>query len=427
MNDFILQRNGKFYFSRRVPSHLKRLDPREYVRLSLKTSDEKEANRRAVICNGLLEKYWDSIVIKSPDHPDSQWSNVVAHARLHNFTYRVLADLIKDNDFKALHERMKVAEQMIDNPPSVKALIGLNTPSHPKLSQLETEYLDYTKDRLTGKSLEFIRKWENPKKRALQNLIKAIGDIEFVQVTRKEMGTFRKWWMDRIISDGLSTGTALKDIAHLKDIFRTMFIKYDIEKEVESLFLGITFKNTKKTRSAFEADFVQKQILKPENLSGLNDEAKAIIHIMADTGARVNEVVGLLPEDIFINSDIPFIWIRPNGKRTLKNATSNRQIPLVGAALHGVKMVLNGFPRYETADSVSNLINQYLMENKLRPTEEHTLYSLRHTFKDRLRDAWAPEEVIDELMGHAGHRPKYGRGHTLETKHKWLDLIKYKI
>jgi len=41
-----------------------------------------------------------------------------------------------------------------------------------------------------------------------------------------------------------------------------------------------------------------------------------------------------------------------------------------------------------------------MREHNLKPTPNHSLYSLRHTFKDRLRDAQAPEEIIDELMGH---------------------------
>lgn len=48
------------------------------------------------------------------------------------------------------------------------------------------------------------------------------------------------------------------------------------------------------------------------------------------------------------------------------------------------------------------------------PTSDHTLYSLSHTFKDRLRDVGAPEEVVNELMGHASDTPRYGRGHLLE-------------
>ncbi len=40
-------------------------------------------------------------------------------------------------------------------------------------------------------------------------------------------------------------------------------------------------------------------------------------------------------------------------------------------------------------------------------------------------DMEAPEEIIDDLMGHKKSGPKYGRGHRLETKHKVLLLVAY--
>lgn len=64
-------------------------------------------------------------------------------------------------------------------------------------------------------------------------------------------------------------------------------------------------------------------------------------------------------------------------------------------------------------------------KNNLSPSEGQSLYSLRHTFKDRLRDIQAPEEVIDNLMGHKSRGPKYGRGHILETKLEWLNKIAF--
>ena len=63
----------------------------------------------------------------------------------------------------------------------------------------------------------------------------------------------------------------------------------------------------------------------------------------------------------------------------------------------------------------------------MRPSPSNTLYSLRHTFKDRLRDIGAQEEIIDELMGHKTRGPKYGRGHLLEKKYEWLQRIAFDV
>ncbi|TGS39077.1 hypothetical protein [Mesorhizobium sp. M8A.F.Ca.ET.182.01.1.1] len=48
---------------------------------------------------------------------------------------------------------------------------------------------------------------------------------------------------------------------------------------------------------------------------------------------------------------------------------------------------------------------------ELLPTSEHKLYSLRHTFEDRLTAVEAPEEAIAPLMGRKCMRPKYAPHH----------------
>ena len=201
----------------------------------------------------------------------------------------------------------------------------------------------------------------------------------------------------------------------------------DIEPDINAtaLFAKIKLKEGIDSRKPYDAEYVQRVFLDSDALNGLNDEARALIYIMADTGARVSEITGLMPEDINLEAKIPFIYIRKNELGNLKTAQSERQIPLVGAALYGAKMFPNSLSRYSNADSVSTAINKYLRTHNLNPETGNSLYSLRHTFKNRLRDVQAPEEVIDNLMGHKSRGPKYGRGHILETKLEWLNKIAF--
>jgi integrase len=195
--------------------------------------------------------------------------------------------------------------------------------------------------------------------------------------------------------------------------------------DIETLFTKTKLRGRNDSRKSFDAAYVQKVLLDSDKLKGLNPESRALIYMMADTGARVAEVTGLMPEDINLQSNIPFIHIRENDRGGLKTRESERQIPLVGAALFAARQFPKGLSRFSTADSASTQINKYFRHHGLNPTTEHSLYSLRHTFKDRLRDIQAPEEVIDNLMGHKSRGPKYGRGHILETKLEWLTKIAF--
>ncbi len=145
--------------------------------------------------------------------------------------------------------------------------------------------------------------------------------------------------------------------------------------------------------------------------------------VIADTGPRPSEVVNLQVSSIVLDDAIPHVKILPDGRR-LKTADSQREIPLVGAALAAMRKRPAGFPRYrDKSSSLSATVNKYLAENNLRPTKDHTVYSLHHSFKDRLIAAEAPDSLIDSLMGHKTYKPKYGKGPALDLKLKYLQRI----
>jgi integrase len=59
-------------------------------------------------------------------------------------------------------------------------------------------------------------------------------------------------------------------------------------------------------------------------------------------------------------------------------------------------------------------VNKFLRGNGLCETPDHTLYSLRHGFEDRLLAAGVDERIRRDLLGHALKRERYGSGATLE-------------
>jgi hypothetical protein len=72
---------------------------------------------------------------------------------------------------------------------------------------------------------------------------------------------------------------------------------------------------------------------------------------------------------------------------------------------------------------LSAAVMKHFKKHKLLPSPKHSVYSFRHSFKDRLKAAETPEELIDELMGHTTSKPKYGDGYGLKLKQKYLQAI----
>jgi len=66
--------------------------------------------------------------------------------------------------------------------------------------------------------------------------------------------------------------------------------------------------------------------------------------------------------------------------------------------------------------------HKFLLENGLRPTEEHTVIRSGTASRSAYR-AEAQDSLIDSLMGHDTYKPKYGKGPSLELKLKYFSEL----
>ncbi len=427
MSNYVFKRGEIYYYRRRVPEYVMPYETKTIVKISLGTRDEKEAMRKAAIYNDYIEDYWRSLIkADGSADPDSRYRATVKLAKAHGFAYKSVAEIAKA-PLEDVVQRVSAAHKSIEKPDIIESVLGGAESPQVLLSECIEKYWPICADRLTNKSDDQIRKWKNPRIAAMNTFAEVVGDRPLSEVTRRDILIYRQWWMERVKSGDVVASTVNKNIMYTRDVLGAVGVEYEVETDFELLFAKMRLKEVEQSRPPFEASYVQNTFLSSNSLEGLNAEARLLIFAMADTGARESELIGLRAEDIILENDIPYIWIRPQKNRALKTPTSERKIPLVGSSLFAFKELPNGFTHYRNADTASTTINKYFRENDLKPTPGHSLYSLRHTFKDRLRDAQAPEEIIDELMGHKKSGPKYGRGHILERKYEWLQKIAFKI
>lgn len=163
----------------------------------------------------------------------------------------------------------------------------------------------------------------------------------------------------------------------------------------------------------------------------MDDEPRWITAMLADTGARLAEVVGLPLDDIKLDVEVPHIVIQEQPWRSLKNKDSKRVVPLVGASLwaaqRAVASSLPGaafaFPKYTSAkgcnaNSASATIAKWLRGQGVA----HTAHELRHTMADRLREVQCPEDIRKSIGGWASAdvASRYGKGYSLQVMREWL-------
>ena len=190
-------------------------------------------------------------------------------------------------------------------------------------------------------------------------------------------------------------------------------------------FRGLNFKSkktNKKKRPSFSDKWVQTKILVPGALNGLSHELHLITLMLIETGCRPGEIINLRPEDICLSADIPHIRVAERDDRVFKtdNATL-RDIPLVGVALEAAMRAPGGFPKYhDKTNSFSAAISAAFERRGLFETPDHVVYSFRHAFEDRMKEAGSDFELRCLLMGHDTSRPAYGGGGSMSYRRNEL-------
>jgi integrase len=419
---YICNRKGNYYYNRRVPEFFSDLDKRDTVRLSLGTKCERTAWRKAAVADTEVQAYWQELADTNQPHHDKKFRQIIRTLRRMNFTYKPMAVLVAA-PIDEVVARVKAAANATKK--QVEALLGAKPEPQLPLSKVMDRYWDLSKDKIINKTEQQVRKWRVPRIRIMANFIGVVGDKDFKELNRDDITDFRDWWLDRIKKEDKAAASANRDIFTLKGILDTINGHINAGLDIEQMFRKIKLDTRfKRKRLSLSSDQIR-AILHSPKLDGLNTEAKWFLYAMADTGARSSEIVGLLPEDIHLNVPIPYIAITDRKERSLKTPHSERIIPLVGYALEAFKACPKGFPHYrDRPDTLSNTANKFLRLNGLLPSDQHSVYSMRHSFQNRMLTANVCDIMQAGLMGHKyTQRPQYGEGGELKEKLDWLNMI----
>lgn len=420
----VIRRNKTFHLRRRVPKRYERVEPRKTVWISLHTDSESVARQKAPAAWDNMVEAWEARLAGDTGDAERRFEAARELAQIRGFRY-LSANRVAQLPREEFLDRVRAAVKPDGEPDRMEAAAVLGVVREPGITVSRALELFWTlaHDRTIGKSEDQLRRWKNPRIRAVNNFKGVIGDKEIAAITGDDMLEFRQWWMGRLEANGLSPSSANKDLTHLGDVLKTV-------NRMKRLGLvlplsDLAFKeNGKRIRPPFSVDWIKTKLLATGALDGLNTEARCIVLGMINTGYRPSEAAGLLPEHIRLDHDVPHIAIEPDG-RQLKNEPSRRVIPLVGVSLEAFRQSPNGFPTYRFKDKLSDTVNKFLRENGLLETADHSLYSLRHSFEDRMLAANVDERIRRDLFGHKLNRERYGKGASLEHKRDILQAIAF--
>lgn len=368
---YLVRKRGIFYLQKRIPQQLTGHYGRTFVRKSLRTKDKLEASKLASQLVRGLEREWNELLF-----------NVFATGSVYDL----------------LH----------DKPTAL-----------PTLSEARKTYCE-----MKGRADD--RRFVRYTSRVVSEIVQLAGDKVINGYTRNDALLFR----DSLLKREVSHNTVKRNFECIRAIWN--FAARENGVSDPNPFANMNYGNGAAAvkRMPIPIDDIRKV---QQLCYQKDDDIRWLIALLSDTGMRLAEAAGLAKEDVSLDTEIPHIRLCERPWRPLKTRSSDRDVPLVGAALWAAQRAYESspneylFPRYCSeqgckADYASNSLNKWLRRHVPSGCVVH---SFRHSMRDRLRAVECPSEIIDEIGGwqtdHVGQR--YGSGHECQHKAAWLEKI----
>ena len=375
-------RDGVYYYERRVPKDLERHYPRQKVVFSLRTKSVKIARSVAQSLTLQLDQYWSALRVQRGEK-----------FALNLFPTEVL--VLYGDGVRASHADVT----------------------------LEQAKQIYLKHKGAGRPDTFHRAAE----RTTKYLSEAIGVKTIGKIQRTDAILFR----DYLVTRGLKGPSIGRVFGNAKTILNIAFSELGIDKPnpLSGVFIDTSIGSVRRN------GFTSVDLLRLKQMCHqYDDELRHILALICDTGMRLSEAAGLRYSDLVLAHQYPHVIVQPNAHRRLKTASSTRSIPLVGDSLWAAKrlasknpnseFLINRYNRHDRTDgnSASAALNKWLKQNEFAG---YSVHSLRHSFRDRLREVECPVDIANQLGGwvNKGIGSQYGYGYQLGVLSKWMHKI----
>ena len=371
--NYLYKKRDIYYFSKQVPSDVRRHYKQKRIIQSLKT---KSFSRAVIQRDALLHKL-EQLWIK----------------------FRITDEITLKTPFSFPGE---VADK-----------------SAPTLSDALNDYL---KLKGNGKGEIFFR----ASKRVVADIIHQIGNYPIHKYSTTDASKFRDYLFER----KLTSASVKRIFAIIRAIVNLAINEHGLGCKNAFAKTYIPNLNDSKVRLPIPSNIIFK--IQKECLQ-MNDPNRWLIALLSDTGMRLSEALGLKIEDLHLEDTIPYVTIAPNSARKLKTKSSAREIPLVGASLWSAQQIRKhaenefAFPHYVTHDychtnSASAALNKWL---KSRVPEHCVVHSFRHSMRDRLRSVHCPSEMIDQIGGWSNQKigNNYGLGFQFAAMLEYMSKL----
>ena len=442
---------GNYSYRRRIPKELRSLWLKDEEKLSLKTKHHPEALRLAAMANTQFEEkarrlrlllvnkalpteeriaQARDILIDRGIHPD-QRPKTRAEANVFFNKQDEFKDFYVDSipSEHGYNKDGSIWTKYVEDPANpyaeaIAVLEGAPTPSIlPTVKEATEMYI-----RVNAKEKQRTPILQKKHYQRIWRAINALGKTDALITDFSRIKARRhKEVLERNNPDW-KAATLNKTISMLSAVFAAAIYEYELT--MTNPWSGIKDKvldkeDTEVGRRGFTPEELSLYV---DALDSLNAEARLIGLLMVYTGCRTMEAAGLQLGELYLQNNTPFIELRPNQIRRLKNNQSRRKVPLVDNILDELRPYLAQrksndpkapvFPRYGRdggMDAVSQLLNGAIRKRLGIIDPTLVAYSSRHTMKDKMRAVRSTIEYQHAILGHGSRTDadNYGEGERL--------------
>lgn len=411
----LLDQDGSFYYQRRVPKHLQDRYGRSNIKIPLKTLEPVAAANAVARLAADHDKLWQAMLDDEsllPGDMQNAGRRLLADYGLeegigleHPVVDRFMGDIVEADRERGLKPVERIAYEALKKPLPLLLSEGLKL---------------YLNNHQKGGNKRFVAQATADWKL----LINAVGDISVSAMDRDQAKKAR---------DDLLKSMKTTSVKRRINTFRAVFtsILRETNSERRNPFEGLQVKgigDDAQVRLPFSEEELTAVLMRCKDV---DDERRRLLVLLAFTGMRLSEPLGLLVEDLALEHPVPHLVLRRHPWRPLKNANSERLVPLIGLALdvaRKIKAESTGkfcFPAYASEETVSGNSASAALNKWIKSVlgTAKTCHELRHTMRDRLRHVGAPKDVIDSIGGWAKDSvgDHYGQGHSLKQKADFLE------
>ena len=406
---YIYKHGNHYWYQRAIPMKLVKIIGKKTIKISLKTNKISTALVRSKLqsaehkkmFNNLLNKKFSINFLKKieiskynlnfKDDSEDLFSNILLNKKQ-------ITNLIN-----------KKSDQTIENFLFNNTTLNINLPS-----KLLEKYLKLKK--ISSKSSQY-----SSIVNSIKYLINICGDKPIDEFSSVDSKIFKNFFVSK---NRVSTGKRYQ--SNLFNFFKTLYNYLNIDKKnpFDNVEWPVNYQKKEIKTLNHEEIINLLNIIKEEN-----SLFSIVIGCILNTGASVNEIIGLTRNEINLNQFTPYIIIRSNNLRIINNIYKKRTIPLVGVSLDSmnklISMSSNEYPFYDFLN-VNFSIKQ--IESKInfrikKVTKNKSIQSLKYSFIERLKRINCPDEIISEIIGIKKRTIFYKNEVSVEMKCSWLNQI----